>query len=292
MSKIDWDAVKKDYDGGLTDAEMAEKYGVKQNTIKVHRNRSGWGKANRAKRIRKKRNVTKKRNGNVTKKSNVTDTDTVTDTINSVVVSSEGLNERQRLFCLYYYQLGNAVRAYVKAYDCSYDSACAAAYPLLENLRIKNYIDELKHRFAAKQVKTTQDMLDSLVNQATANIGDYLDFRTIEVQRLDEAGNPMSDEDGNPIIDHQSSIWLKDKSKMDLSLVSELHKGKDGIVVKLHDKQKAIFKLLEMLPDPIDSSPKENTFLNALQMSKKVFSESEQSEENADNNDDSDNNAD
>ncbi|MEJ6399952.1 hypothetical protein [Nicoliella lavandulae] len=46
----DWDEAKKNYDHCMTDDEIAFLHGISVNTVKVYRNRHGWGNANHVKR--------------------------------------------------------------------------------------------------------------------------------------------------------------------------------------------------------------------------------------------------
>lgn len=52
------------------------------------------------------------------------------------VIENPKLTDKQRLFCIYYVRCFNAVKAYQKAYRCSYQTAASGAYRMLENDRV------------------------------------------------------------------------------------------------------------------------------------------------------------
>ena len=52
------------------------------------------------------------------------------------VIENPELTDKQRLFCIYYVRCFNDVKAYQKAYRCSYQTAASGAYRMLENDRV------------------------------------------------------------------------------------------------------------------------------------------------------------
>ena len=71
------------------------------------------------------------------------------------------LNRRQKAFADYYIQLGNAEQAAVKAgYSQAY--ARAQSYKLLENVGIREYIDEFVEKADEKRVAKAQEVLETL----------------------------------------------------------------------------------------------------------------------------------
>ncbi len=60
------------------------------------------------------------------------------------VIESDGLTDKQRLFCLYYIKTYNATRSYQKAYNCSYDVANVEGFKNLVKPSIREEILQLK----------------------------------------------------------------------------------------------------------------------------------------------------
>lgn len=54
-----------------------------------------------------------------------------------------------------------------------------------------------------------------------------------------------------------------------MSLVKSMHRGKDGLVIELYDKQKAQQVLLDRLPETKLTSEQKDSFLNAIIAAKK-----------------------
>ncbi len=63
----------------------------------------------------------------------------------------------------------------------------------------------------------------------------------------DTDGNVFLDTDDNPVKKHVADIYLKPSNQIDWSLVQDIHRGKDGLVVKLYDKQKALDSLSKLI---------------------------------------------
>lgn len=55
------------------------------------------------------------------------------------------LTKKERDFCLYYLESGNATNAYLKAYNCEYNTANSAGCRMLRKPAIKEYIIALQH---------------------------------------------------------------------------------------------------------------------------------------------------
>ncbi len=75
------------------------------------------------------------------------------------------------------------------------------------------------------------------------------------------------DTDDNPVKKHVADIYLKPSDQIDWSLVQDIHKGKDGLVVKLYDKQKAMKELLDRLPEPEVDDDSNDGFIDAIDKS-------------------------
>lgn len=72
------------------------------------------------------------------------------------------LNDKQKLFCLYYLQRFNAIWSYQKAYGVSYKIAHSSATRMLANAVIKKQLSILKKQQASDLYFDVADMLPLL----------------------------------------------------------------------------------------------------------------------------------
>lgn len=156
------------------------------------------------------------------------------------------LTGKQKIFADEYLIDLNATRAYRAAYpNCKKDSSAdAAARKLLGNTRIQTYISEqMKER--QKRTEITQDrVIQELAQIAFARITDY-----VEVQ---------SDGAKNIVVVKPT----EELSKNQVSAIAGINQGKNGIEIKLNDKEKALEMLgrhLGMWNDKINISGEINT---------------------------------
>ncbi|AHB80325.1 terminase small subunit [Oenococcus oeni] len=230
---------RQDYLNGMKYKDIAEKYAVSLNTVKSWKKRNNWQRgAPKEKRVRKK----------------------VAEKINQ----SPGLTDKQRLFCLYYLQRYNATWAYQKAYEADYDVANVNGPRMLVNTSVKSLLTKLKQQQSADLYLNANDILKEFAKQATANLGDYLDFGKYDVLAQDEQGNIKLDSNDNPVKYRNSWVQLKNKNGLDTSLIKSVHIGKDGVIVELYDKQRAMKELLDRLPEPEIKDKSDDGFLRAI----------------------------
>lgn len=183
-------------------------------------------------------------------------------------LKNEELTEKQKLFCIYYAREHNAVQAYMKAFECAYTTACGRSSKLLKNAEISAEID----RLIEIKVKTVHFDSDELVEMhmriAFADIGNYLTFGKEHVPQWKSVKTNEKDEYGNtvyknvPVIDPNTGkqkisvfnvVDLKESNITDTQILQEVTEGKNGISVKLADKQKSIAWLEKyFLVNPMD----------------------------------------
>lgn len=218
-----WELAFEDYELGMKYKDIASKYDVSINTVKSWKSRK-WNDLSPG--------ATKDKG--CTQKEKVA---TVKEIPNAVIELNKNttLNEQQKLFCLYYLQSFNATQSYIKAYGCSYDMAMRSGSRLLRHVEIKAELDRLKLEMQAEQYYKLQDIVQDYTKQARADIKDYTEFGTEEVDT----------EDGTRLY---SYVRLKDGTLVDGTLIQEIKQGKDGVSVKLVDKQRAMDQLIKLLP--------------------------------------------
>ena len=229
--------------------DIAAELNLKDTQIRKWKSQDKWGNELDGtskgtlpnKKVQTKSNVT---NRKVTKKQNKEiSKEPIADEVKEVMENEE-LNDKQRLFCIYYSKSFNATKAYLKAYTCTYETAMVNGPRLLGNASVKAQIDELtKIRFNKEALKS--GVVQKYIDIAFADIGDYLSFGKEQVPQW------TKDKDGidRPIIDPNTGeqkvkeynyVDLKESIAVDTSLISEVSEGKDGIKFKLADKMKAL----------------------------------------------------
>lgn len=183
------------------------------------------------------------------------------------LVNNDSLRDRQKQFCVYYLQRFNATWAYMQAYDVDYKTANVNGPRLLVNASVREQIDKLRSEIADNLLLSADDIAKQYAKQAFADIGDYINFgswpetlkeqvkgtktvkgkdgkeHTVKVTNV----KPVTDDNGNPVVYNHSYAYFADKSNVDTSLIKSVKMGKDGAVVELYDKQKAMEALLAYL---------------------------------------------
>lgn len=237
-----------DYAAGMKYKDIAEKYGVSLNTVKSWRKRNGWSRG--APSSKKGAPETSKRvhPKNVPK-----------------AIEESDATEKQKMFALYYLERFNGTWAYMKAYKVDADIARASAPRLLANVSVKTMIDELKKEQAAELHMTQLDVLAEAAKQVKADIGDYIEFGSADEPLVDKRGHKIIDsKTGKQKTARLSHVNLRNQSQVDTSLLKSVHIGRDGVVVEMYDKQKAMEMLLRNLPETIVDDGNDDGFMDAM----------------------------
>lgn len=233
-----WELAYKDRQQGMKYKEIAEKYGVSINTVKAWKSRK-WNKQDQASNPLPKKVAHKKEKGCTQKKL-------------QPVIDNDELTEQQKMFCLFYLQHFNATKAYQQAYQCDYKVANSNAYLLMVKDGIKEELRRLKNELQRDIFIDVKDLIFEYIKQFSADITDFVEFDSTEhkVYQLDENGEKQevyNDFTGELETYKISSLSLKKSSDVDGTLIQEVKKGKDGVSVKLYDKQKAMTELMKYL---------------------------------------------
>lgn len=218
----------KESNGSLKLKDIAEKLGVADTQVRKWKSQDQWAGS--------KGNVTNSKR-NVTKREKNTD----------VVIDSADLNEKQQQFCLHYIRHFNATKAYQEAYGCDYRTAVSNAHRMMGNDVIKGEIRRLKAELQNELFIDAGDLAREYMKMAFADINDFLEFGSREIVVRDKHGQVMTDKEGVEITFKESFIHLNDSASVDGTLISEVKQGRDGISLKLHDKQKAMQELSKRL---------------------------------------------
>ncbi len=210
------------YKGGMKLVDIADQIGCSPATIRTWKNRYKWdngGSETIQKKSETKRNVSKKK---------IRDETTLDDGTKETL-QNDDLTPEQQIFCIYYSRTFNAAQSYQKAYGCSYESAIANGSRLLTNDKVRAEIERLKEIKRQQIVAGADDIVELQMRIAFADIGNYVSFGQKEVTDIETDETYMV-----------SVVDLKESKNTDTQLIQEVKRGKDGVSVKLADKQKAI----------------------------------------------------
>lgn len=148
-------------------------------------------------------------------------------------LQSSDLNDKQRLFCIYYVKYFNATKAYQKAYGAEHNTSMVNGCKLLSKPKVADEIKRLKSEKLNGAFLEKEDILQKFIDIAFADITDYVEFGQKEqVVGKDDKGNPV-----NAVLNY---IDFKESSAVDGTIISEVKKGRSGASIKLVDKMKAL----------------------------------------------------
>lgn len=225
------------YKSGMNLVDIAKEIGKPPGTVRRWKSTQGWD----SERSDKKANVRKQETEQNSKK-----VEAIAPEVEQVI-DNPNLTDKQRLFCLQYVRCFNATKAYQKAYRSSYMVANAEGYKLLVNPRVKAEIQRLKQNRLNREMLSTEDIFQKYIDIAFADVTDFTDFGNVEINT---ENGPMT----------VSYVNLKDSGEVDGTLINEISKGKDGVKVKLPDREKA----LRWLSDHMDLATAEQKAKVAL----------------------------
>lgn len=222
-----WEAIQREWETSkITLADLAEKHGVKLGTLKSRKSREKWSRDSKKVATSSGKVATKKK-------------------VPEPVAESDGLTDKQRLFCLHYIKCFNATKAYQKAYGVDYASAMRAGSRLLRNVEIREEIQQLKDEKAEGLMLDARDVLQKYIDIAFADITDFVSFGKMEVPRYTENGDPVLDDNGVQMKEHYSYVDLNESEEVDGTIITEVKQGREGVSVKLADKMKALDFLMK-----------------------------------------------
>lgn len=226
---------EQDYMSGMKYKDIAEKYGVTLNTVKSWKQRYNWNK--KSVHTKSKKVCTQKMKNLEQSKDDV-ENDVVQ------VMENEGLNDKQRTFCLYYVRCFNATKAYQKAYGVDYETAASAGPRLLGKVRIKEEIQQLKQNRLNRELLSEEDIFQKYMDIAFSDITDYVSFGQETVPVMGPFGPiQIKDEDTGEKVTLTkvvNAVRFRESNFVDGTLISEVKQGRNGASIKLLDKQKAL----------------------------------------------------
>ena len=215
-----YEKAEQDYMAGMKYKDIAEKYGTTINTVKSWKKRYAWSRGEGAHKTEK---VCTQKSKGAPKAVAFTDDGT------KETLQNDDLTPEQQMFCIYYSRTSNATQSYLNAFGCSYETAMVNGCLLLRNTKVRAEIERLKEIKRQQIVAGADDIVELQMRIAFADIGNYVSFGQKEVTDIETDETYMV-----------SVVDLKESKNTDTQLIQEVKRGKDGVSVKLADKQKAI----------------------------------------------------
>ncbi len=190
------------YKSGMKLVEIAARLEVPPGTVRRWKSTYGWeDERSESKSERSDKRWTKKK---------IRMDDGTRDTL-----QNEELTPEQQIFCIYYNRTFNATQSYLKAYGCDYYSAKSHGYELLQTVAIRAEIERLKELKRRQIMIDESDIVELQMRIAYADMGNYVSFGA-------------------------AGVIFQESEFTDTQLIQEVKEGKNGIAIKLSDRQKAI----------------------------------------------------
>lgn len=241
------EVARKLYEQGILLKDIAEQLDVPEGTVRSWKKRYDWDNAT----LQKPECNVAKESARKKKVQQAVAADTAS------VSENPDLNEKQRLFCLYYVRYFNAVKAYQKAYGCSYETACGHGHELLKKVEIIAEINRLKQSRLNRELLDEHDIFQKYMDIAFADITDFVEFGQEEEYVIGQFGlvqveDPVTGKKA-PLKQKVNTVRFRESDSIDGTLITEVKNGKNGASIKLADRMKA----LEWLAEHMDIATEE-----------------------------------
>jgi phage terminase small subunit len=232
--------IYKEHKGNIDLVEIAKTLGVSDGTVRGWKNKDKWkDKLNGT--FQKKSNKNTERSNKKKTTTNTAKEKIKTEQSTSLIIDE--LTERQRLFAEEFVRVPIAYKAAIKA-GYSPNGAFVEGSRLLTNVKVKRYVEYLKQLKRESLLVGKEDLVDVHMRIAFSDITDFVEFGRERVPVLVKGmpvmkENPLTGE-LEPVTKLINSVRLKEDFEVDGSLISEVSSGKDGVKIKLYDKQKSL----------------------------------------------------
>lgn len=228
------------YKSGMKLKDIASHLGKPEGTIRRWKSTYGWDS---------ERSEKKSERSDMSKKNKWKPLDDGT----KETIQNDDLTPGRQMFCVYYNRTFNATQSYQKAFGCKYETAMVEGCKLLRNPRIREELDRLKEIKRQQIVAGTDDIVELQMRIAFADIGYYMQFGRAEVEVMGPFGPIKDEETGEVITREVNTVRLNESDNVDTQIIQEVKQGRDGVSIKLADKQKAI----EWLTNYFEANPQD-----------------------------------
>ena len=225
---MDWESIRAEFElSDISLKDLAEKHGIKPATLRSRKNREKWQKRGSPDDATQRKNV-------ATQKKVVPKA--------KEILESGNLEDWEEVFCLEYLKHFNKTKAYQKARpEVSYNTASSEGSKTYGKPKIQKRLGELKQARNEQLFIQAADIDEQWARQAFADVSDFVEFGTETQAVLDDDGNLQE------VI--KNYVRFRNADEVDGSLIQEVKMGRDGPVIKLYDKQKAMQELQKRLGD-------------------------------------------
>lgn len=171
-------------------------------------------------------------------------------------LQNDELTPERQMFCIYYSRTFNATQSYLNAYGCDWATANVNGPRLLGDARVRAEIERLKEIKRQQIIAGTEDVVELQMRIAFGDIGNYVTFGQERVPVMAMYG-PVKVEnettgEKETLMQDINVVRLNESDQVDTQIIQEVKQGKNGVSVKLADKQKAmdwLSKYFLMHPD-------------------------------------------
>lgn len=227
---MDWESIRAEFElSDISLKDLAEKHGISPGTLRSRKNREKW----------QKRGSPDDATQHVTQRKNVATKKKVAPKAKEILRETD-LEDWEEVFCLEYLKHFNKTKAYHKARpDVTYGSASVEGSRMFGKPKIQKRLAELKQARNEQLFLEGADIDEQWAKQAFADVSDFVEFGTETQAVLDDDGNLQE------VI--KNYVRFRNADEVDGSLIQEVKMGRDGPVIKLYDKQKAMQELQKRL---------------------------------------------
>lgn len=190
--------------GSITNREIAARLGTDEKKVAVWKQRDGWTVVQQKKIVQQTAEVQQKKAAKKADKKLV-----------KAAAENTELTEQQKIFCLLYVKTFNATQSYMIAYESSQRTAHSYGYTQLQRPEIRAEIQRLQEIRNQAILAGTQDIVMLHMRIAFADITEFVDFSGY-------------------------TVTLRKSSVVDGQLIASVAETKDGVSLKLADRQKSL----------------------------------------------------
>lgn len=240
---------KKMYETGMKLVDIATELDVPAGTVRRWKSTNKWDgeqkneRPERSEKPKKKERTKQKKPEEIPKEIKT--------------LEDSDLTDRQKMFCIYYAKTFNATQSYLRAYGCTKETAYVNSSKLLSQAKIQAEVRKLREAKLNQIALAESDMIEYHMRIAFADMGEYLTFGQEEIA-ITKNGVPLEIEDPEtgektPVTRIISTVQLNDSVNVDTQLIQEIREGREGISIKLIDKNKSLDWLSRFfLMNPMD----------------------------------------
>ncbi|MDR0905776.1 MAG: terminase small subunit [Oscillospiraceae bacterium] len=171
-------------------------------------------------------------------------------------LDDDGLNEKQRQFCYYYFRNKNGTQAAIRA-GYSPKSAYSMASELLKKPEIKALLQRMSDEVRNRITFDAAELVEYHMRVAFSDITDFVDFGSHKTPKVYNGHVVMMERPDTgamvPVTRIVNEVTIKSSADVDGQLISEITESDSGVKIKLADRNKSLdFLERYFLVNPLD----------------------------------------